>query len=97
MDRPTVQQQLTAARQALGLVRAAASGATEDALVWRFHQADDRDLVATALAQMGPVIGRAIGRAAGMAPDAVDKLLAALDASFDGDQIVFIRADAGLN
>ncbi len=97
MSEKTVQEQLTAARQALGLVRLAAAGAPEDVIVRRFHSADDRDLVATALAQMGPVIGRAIGRAAGLAPDAVDKVLAALDASFDGDGIVYIRAADQLN
>jgi hypothetical protein len=81
----------------LGLVRLAAAGATEDALVGRFRKADDSELTAVALAQLAAIVGRAIARAAALPPDAVDQVIAALDASFDGDQIVFYRAADQLN
>ncbi len=94
----TVQEQLAAARQALGLVRLAANGASEAAIIRRFHKADDRDLTAVAAVQLAAIIARAIAKAAGLPPDALDRLIVQLDVACADDEIVFItRTDPGMN
>jgi hypothetical protein len=93
---PTIQQQLRAAREALGLIRLAATGATEAALTRRAQQADYGALTMVATAQLAVIIGRAVARPAGLPADAVDQLLRELDVATAEGQITFARSP-GLN
>jgi hypothetical protein len=98
MPERTTQAQLAAARQALGLVRLAANGAPEAAMIRRFRQTDDHELVGVATAQLAAIVGRAIARAAGLPPDALDRLIVQLDVACADDEIIFVtRTDPAMN